>query len=164
MSFVTEPSSLDSVPGLPTGLSVLEQAEWLHGSIRQSIDYARHMRRAWARRSSGLRILSFTVSASATIALGLAQTDLLGDIGFVLSALVTSINALESFFNWRSGWVSAEEALARWHTIADDLWLLVASRDPSDVKAADIERIYKQYRKAWNEWADGQISARRSSD
>lgn len=106
----------------------------------------------------------FTVSALATITLGLATTDAWGKVGFVLSALVTSLTALESFFNWRSRWIDADDALARWYDVEEDLRRMVATSDESSLTHAEVDRQYKRYRKIWNDWSASWVSARKSTD
>ncbi len=106
----------------------------------------------------------FAVSAMATITLGLAATDAWGKVGFVLSALVTSLTALEPFFNWRSRWIDADDALAGWYDVEEELRRMVATSTESGLTHAEVDRQYKRYRKIWNDWSASWVSARKSTD
>ena len=128
------------------------------------MDYARSRRRVWAGWSTGIRLLVFALSASATITLGLADTDLPGKIGFVLSALVTSFSALEPFFNWRSRWVGADQAIALWYDLDEDLKAHVAKKPEGKLNTADIDEFYLRYRKVWNDWSSSWVTARKAKE
>ncbi|MDL5485945.1 SLATT domain-containing protein [Microbacterium wangruii] len=149
---------------LTPGMAPLEAAEGLLRSLAEARSYAQARRRTWSRWSTGIRLLMFTVSALATITLGLATTDAWGKVGFVLSALVTSLTALEPFFNWRSRWVDADEALAGWYDVEEDLRRLVETSPEAALTHSEVERLYKRYRKIWNDWSASWVSARRSTD
>lgn len=108
--------------------------------------------------------MTFAVSAGATIALGLSEAGVLGNIGFVLSALVTSLTALESFFNWRSRWINAEEALAEWYAIKEDLRFRVSGVPDEAHADLDLDDFYRRYRDVWAQWSRSWIEARKASD
>lgn len=150
--------------GLEPGKTPLALAEQLIRSIADSRSYAQKRRSQWSRWSTGIRLTMFAVSAAATVTLGLAESDSWGKIGFVLSALVTSLTALEPFFNWRSRWVGADEALAQWYDVEEDLRHFIASNPEAKITATDIDRFYRRYRKIWNDWSASWVSARRAGD
>jgi hypothetical protein len=103
--------------------------------------------------SSGVKVLSLTISASATIILGLQDLSLWAALGFSLVALLTVINAIEPFFNWRSRWVLAEEARARFHRIKDDLNYLVATRPKEELQIEDLNDLYMRYEQTWTNFS-----------
>lgn len=115
---VGEAPTVDLCPACP---------DWSSGFVGQRLyddrDYARIRRTEWRRKATLAWACSTLASAIATVILGLADLGTWASIGFVLSAWVTTINAVEPFFNWRSRWVGAEKALASWHRIEESLAL-----------------------------------------
>lgn len=108
--------------------------------------------------ASGIHLLALALSATATVILGLAELTGPAQWGFIFSALVTTLGAIEPFFNWRSRWVLAEEALAKWHRIDDDLSMYVAVTDKSDLDPKRIMAFHEDYCRVWeqfsNQWLD----------
>jgi hypothetical protein len=159
------PSAPDeSAAPLQPSMTPLESAEDLLRSLENARSYAQRRRRVWSHWSIAVRLLTFAVSTGATILLGLAATDGWGTAGFILSALVSSLTALEPFFNWRSRWVGADEAIALWYDIEDDLRRAVATVPESELTHTSVERQYRRFRKVWNDWSSSWVSARQSGD
>jgi len=111
--------------------------------------------------SSGIKLLSLAISASATIILGLQDLTLWAGLGFALVALVTVINAVEPFFNWRSRWVLAEEAQYRFYRVKDDLDYLVATRPKEQLQIEDLDEFYKRYQENWSKFSEEWLQNRR---
>lgn len=49
-----------------------------------------------------MKVAALTLSAAATIILGVQDLDFWAGLGFSLVALATAVSAVEPFFNWRS--------------------------------------------------------------
>lgn len=79
-----------------------------------------------------------------------------------MSALVTAITALEPFFNFRSRWISADEALARWHRSEEELTLYVASRPEHELTTAEVLRFDDMRRDEWVRFSQDWLTGRRS--
>lgn len=146
---------------LDPGLGKLELAAFLRRRLYEDKEYARSRRRVWSARATLLRVTLFALSGLATIFLGLADLKGFALVGFILSALVTTVSGLEGFFNWRSRWIASELALARWHDIEESLALYVASRKPSRIKKAQLMQFDDQRRDAWSELSATWISQRK---
>lgn len=149
--FVAErqPKAVEPTYELAPGRSNLQLAESIRTNIRDAKTYARWRRKQWSVRATVTQVLMFALSAGSTVTLGLAERDLFSSIGFVFSALVTAGSAIEPYFNWRSRWVLAEEALASWHEIEDALCTYVAS---NEVEALDRETILEFDRRRASTW------------
>ncbi len=151
-------------PTLPAGLTPHELAVLVATWIEEAISYAQRRRSLWARWSTTVRVVMLAVSSTATVVLGVSEGDVFVRIGFVLSALVTTLTALEPFFNWRSRWIQAEEALAGWYHLHDEIKLLVAATPPQQLTTAQVEKVYRRFRAVWDAWSSAWVTARRGAD
>jgi hypothetical protein len=147
--------------GIPAGLSAYEAAVWLRGQIRAGLDYMRIRKKRFQRFSSGIKLLSLVISAAATIILGLQDLSFWAGLGFSLVALVTVINAVEPFFNWRSRWVLAEEAQYRFNRVKDDLEYLVVTTPKDRLQMEDLTGLYKRYAENWDKFSEQWLENRR---
>lgn len=163
MCLLKKKSSIRAKASDPThemlaGIDPLSLAMYVRVTIREAKDYARSSRRQWSQWSVTLQVSTLALSVLATIMLGLAERSLVSNIGLVASSLVAVSSSLEGFFNWRSRWVLAEEALAEWHAIEDGLMVHVASTKPDELKIEDILDFDRRRADAWNrlssEWID----------
>lgn len=139
---------------IPVGLSPYEVAVQLRVRILGSLDYMRTRKKRFRVLSSGIKMLSLVISAAATIILGLQNLSLWAGLGFSLVALITVINAVEPFFNWRSRWVLAEEAQYRFHRVKDDLEHLVATRSKEELRMEDLAGLYSRYQDYWKDFSE----------
>ncbi|RXZ48651.1 hypothetical protein ESP57_06535 [Agromyces fucosus] len=103
------------------------------------------------------------MSATATIALGFANLEWPANLGFVCSALVTTVSALEPFFNWRSRWVLADETLAKWHELEDELFFFVATRKEEELTIEELLHFQNRSAFIWRELTAEWVTARRTN-
>lgn len=157
-----QPPSQEPTHPLAAGLNPFELAERIRESLYEAKDYARWRRKSWRALSSGTHLLVLVFSATATIILGLAELNGLAQWGFIFSALVTTLGSVEPFFNWRSRWVLAEEALSKWHRIEEDLTIYVAETKKDGLDEAHILTFYDQYCQVWNQFSNQWLEQRRS--
>jgi hypothetical protein len=146
---------------IPVGLSPYEVAVQLRGRMQNSLDYMQIRKKRFRVFSSGIKLLSLAISASATIILGLQNLSLWAGLGFSLVALVTVINAIEPFFNWRSRWVLAEEAQYRFYRVRDDLEYLVATRPKEELQMEDLADLHERYQENWKYFSEEWLENRR---
>ncbi|WP_459335508.1 SLATT domain-containing protein [Arthrobacter sp. TMS2-4] len=137
-------------------------AKYIRASLYSAKDYARWRRKSWRTLASGTHLFGLALSATATVILGLSDLDGPAQWGFIFSALVTTIGAIEPFFNWRSRWVLAEEALARWHRIEEDLSLYVANREIEKLDQSEVMSFYHKYTQVWEQFSDQWLEQRRA--
>jgi hypothetical protein len=96
----------------------------------------------------GCKLTVTACSAFATIFLGLKLPNLesqFKDAAFVLTALVTLLNALEPFFNYRALWVEHETALWKFYRLRDKIEYYMAGRSPELVEAEDLNNLHVEY-------------------
>lgn len=147
---------------LTPAMSALDMAELVRGRLVADRSYARQQRRTWRALASVTKLLTLLLSAAATVILGIAQLDGLAQVGFVMSALVTTASAIEPYFNWRSRWVLAEEALHTWYQLEEDLTNLVARRDAQSLDREEVLAIDAKRQEAWDRFGEQWLRERRS--
>jgi|GEM_PF-2750520 len=116
------------------------------------------------KRASFIKLSVTTCSALATIFLGLKLPNLesqLKDAAFVLTALVTLLNALEPFFNYRALWVEHETALWKFHRLRDKIEYYMAGRSPDLVEADDLNNFHAEYQATWDDLSQSWINYRK---
>lgn len=154
----------DAGSPLVPGRTAMELAELVRSRLSNDRDYAQRRRRTWQSKASTTHLLTLGLSAAATVILGIADLDPLATVGFVLSALVTTVGAVEPFFNWRSRWVLAEEALAAWYRLDDELNNYVSSTNEQDIDKATIIDIDKRRQAIWDRFSQQWLQERRRSE
>ncbi len=148
---------------LRTHLTPLELASMVREQFYKDRNYIRLKRQRWATGAIAIRLLALGLSGTATILLGLSNLSGPAAWGFGLSALVTLITALEPFFNFRSRWVSADEALARWHRAEEELTFYVANASVEELSADEVVRFDEMRRDEWARFSQDWLSERRSA-
>ena len=146
---------------MPVGLSPYDAANQLCAWTISANGYARTRKARFRALSSGTKVLSLVLSGSATIILGLQNLSFWAGLGFSLVALLTVVNAVEPFFNWRSRWILAEEAQHRFYRLEEDLKNEVAATKEDDLKFEDLTKYYERYKYTWNDFAKKWLVYRR---
>lgn len=160
-----QPAAKDPTHPLAAGLGTFDLAEMVRTRLYEDRAYARWRRKTWRRQASVTRLATLACSATATILIGLSGTNdvTLKNVGFVFSALVTTVAAIEPYFNWRSRWVMSEEALGRWHEIEESLSLYVAETQEADLDRERILAFDRSRREVWSAFNQQWIEQRRAS-
>ena len=149
-----------------TGESSLQaKAKWLIKSINNALEHADIRRRENQRRASYIRVGNILLSGTATLMLGLQIIDLqpiLSNVAFALVVLVTTLNALEPYFNFRALWVEHEQAIARFHRVKDDLKFYLEGTQPNALSEEKLREMYARYRETWEEMSNSWIAYRKA--
>jgi hypothetical protein len=119
------------------------------------------------KRASLIKLTVTACSAFATIFLGLKLPNLesqFKDAAFVLTALVTLLNALEPFFNYRALWVEHETALWKFHRLRDKIEYHIAGRSPELVEAEDLNNFHAEYQAIWDDLSQSWINYRKQEN
>lgn len=129
-------------------LTSIQKADFLRSQIKAAINYTETRIKVFRRWSSGVRVLALLMSGGATVILGLQDLDFWASLGFILVALTTVVSGIETFFNWRTRWVMAEECQAAFHRIEEGLDYLVVSKG-KQISSAELDSIFAEYQTAW---------------
>jgi hypothetical protein len=110
------------------------------------------------------RLLSLGLSAAATVLLGLADLQGTAEWGFVCAALVTTVGAIEPFFNWRSRWIMAEEAMADWYRLDRELGAYIAGTHEQELDREKLLEFDRQSTLVWSRFSAQWLEQRRGPD
>jgi hypothetical protein len=136
----------------------------LKKKIDESITRVRENRRSNRRKASYIKVIITLFSATATILLGLqiqSLDSLFKSVAFVLTALVTTLSALEPFFNFRSLWVQHEAALWKFYRLRDKLEFYLAGITPEEASTEKINGFYNEFQSIWNELSTSWLNYRK---
>jgi hypothetical protein len=147
---------------IQSGLSPFETTLELKRWIKSANVYTQKRKNQYRLFASLVKLLSLALSAAATVILGLQDLNFWAGLAFSLVALVTVINAIEPFFNWRSRWVLMEEAQYRFYRLEDDLNYLIAKKESSAIQLEDVDEVYRRYSLIWDELSLRWLEHRRS--
>ncbi|HWC36291.1 MAG TPA: hypothetical protein VG650_15905 [Mycobacteriales bacterium] len=139
---------------LVAGLKPFELAGMVRQRLIEDKDYARNRRWVWRNLASASMVLTLLLSAATTIVLGLSSLGPLGTMGFVCSALVTVMIAIEPLFDWRARRASADDALKAWDHLEENLAIYVASTPAKDLDQEVILGFDKDRRAIWSKFSD----------
>ncbi len=120
--------------------------------IDNAQEYMSYKKSLHKSRATYLKLGAILLSGSGTVLLGLQISGfekLFKDLAFVFIALVTLVNALEPFFNFRSLWVAHEEAQAGFYKVKQDLEFYLAGISPNELSSEVIENLYSKYQNVW---------------
>jgi hypothetical protein len=85
----------------------------------------------------------------------------LKDVAFVLTALVTVLNALEPFFNFRALWVEHEAALWKLRRLRNKLEYYTAGKKFENMSIAIINDFQSEYQTIWDDLSQSWINYRK---
>jgi hypothetical protein len=146
--------------GLPPFETILELKRW----IKSANSYTKKRKNQYRFFASLVKLLSLALSATATVILGLQDLNFWAGLAFSMVALVTVINAIEPFFNWRSRWVLMEEAQYRFYRLEDDLNYLIAKTNREAIQLENVDGLYERYSLIWDELSLRWLEHRRSDE
>ncbi|WP_263426471.1 SLATT domain-containing protein [Nocardioides mangrovi] len=132
--------------------------------MQEAENYGRRRRSRWRLFASVTKFGALALSAAATILLGFAELDHLAAAGFVCTALVTTIGAIEPYFNWRSRWIMAEEAMHDWYALEQKLIWYVGMSAEQDLDPSKIAKIDQERRAVWDRFGQQWLEQRRRSE
>lgn len=147
------------------GSSIQVKAKCLQEEIDRALKHTRQQRRKNQKRASAIKLATLLFSAAATILLGLQFSRFEGyfkQIAFVLGAVVTLLNALEPYFNFRALWIEHEQALADFYQIKDDLSFYLGGVKPEDIDAEVLNKFHSQYQATWQQLSKAWIGYRKT--
>lgn len=144
------------------------KVELLQRFIKSSIDDVGRKRKLNQRRATIVKVLILSLSGGATILLGLnlgpAAELPLKNVAFALSSLVTLLNALEPFYNYRALWVEHERANAAFFQVKDRLTYYVSGRSDDELEAAELRKFYDEYERVWSSLSQAWTQLRQQYD
>jgi Protein of unknown function (DUF4231) len=145
--------------------SLPEKAKLIESKIEDALDYLNNKLTYNKKRASFVKILSIILSGLLTIFLGLQNTGFdtyLKNAAFAMGTIVTLLNALEPFFNFRAVWVENEVALSSLFRLRDDFQFFMAGADIENLDYAQLSVFLDRYKTIWNEFNKNVVRYRKS--
>lgn len=142
-----------------------EKIDWLQRKILWSIEYMREIKSINRKKASSLKIATITMSGLGSILLGLQISgfdSIFRNLAFVLVTVVTLVNALEPFFNYRSLWIEQEKALAGFYKVKDDFEFYLAGTDLNNVDNGKLNQIYGELSEVWDKHNNAWLTHRKA--
>ena len=134
------------------GTATASKVEFLKTRIGLALAYMERSRDKNRRRATSIKLCTVGLSAVATVLLGLqlsGMDDFLRNFAFILVTLVTLLNALEPFFNFRSLWVEEEAAIAQFFRLRDELGYEIAAVGGGAPSDEELDRLFRQFLQIW---------------
>jgi len=156
------PSS--SQPTYPQS-SAAEKADVMKRMLDNSIKHAQRNRHHYRNRASIVRIGTIVASTLVTVFLGLQIVGLevyFKHIAFVLGAMVTLLNALEPFYNFRALWVEHEQAVAGFYALKNDLDFYLGGVKPEELDINALDQFRERHGLIWGQLSKSWIEHRKS--
>jgi hypothetical protein len=160
---MTEPAPLETTKQIEA--AVQQKADWLAKKIRESIADTRRNKKRNQNRASYIKIAIVFLSSAVTVLLGLQVAGMeqsFQQVAFILGAVVTLLNALEPFFNFRNLWIEHEIALAGFHRLEDKLEFYLVGLGSNALDLDQLEQFHDEYQAIWRNFGKAWISYRRA--
>ena len=141
-----------------------KKSEWLKERVGKALQHTYKRKDQNKRRATCVKLTAILLSGIATLLLGLrilGYEAMFVNIAFALVTMVTILNALEPYFNFRALWVEHELAIARFHRINDELNFYLAGSSSKEINSEKLSEIYKEYRETWNSLNNAWIGYRK---
>lgn len=144
---------------------VSEKARWLSETIEEGLELADKKKEKFKRKASIIKLSTLLLSGFATILLGVqiqGWEDKFKMVAFIFGALVTILNAVEPYFNFRSLWIEHEEVVYRLYRLKDDLSFYLKGKQTNEISIDELEKFNITYAKIWHDVSQKWLALRKS--
>lgn len=114
-------------------------------SIRPKFVKTRLIARTW-------KIIIISLGITTTIILGIKDISWGSTVGFIMSALLTGVTAVESLFNYASKSVQEHEYYVKLTDLKQDIEFYKEGKALEDYHLADVQTFFEEFRKLRNEF------------
>ncbi len=143
------------------------QVKWLLKRIDESLSEIGKKKILFQQRASIIKILAIALSAGLTICLGLRLPEFEFELrmaAFLMGGIVTFLNALEPFFNFRSLWVEHEEAQYKLHRLKDQIDYYMAGDLIQSIPPDTIDKFLANYNEIWDSLSNNWLKFRKAGN
>ena len=161
-------TNISPASGVNQGLN--EQLQWLLGELEEGILSVRLKKNRFKARASAIKILALSAGAILTLILGLQLPDVINSnhntqlalrmIAFALGIVVTFLNALEPFFNYRALWIEHENALYQLYQLRRDVRYYVHGTPEDEMSKDVVDDFQSRCNLIWKNLSEKWISYR----
>jgi hypothetical protein len=144
--------------------AAVARLKWLSDLVDTALLRVAEKRHRFQRYATKIQLATILFSGAVSLCLGIDLISLqpwLKRLAFTLGVIVTVLNALEPYFNFRALWVAHEEAKYMMHRLREnmDFYLKGLEHEPVDPqKVLDFQR---QYQEIWDRVSAEWLARRR---
>lgn len=137
---------------------------WLRSKINDDIGRLKEKRHRFQRYAAIVQLATIILSGLVSILLGIDLYEAnLKRVAFVLGVIVTVLNAIEPFFNFRALWIAHEDAKYRMHRLQDTVECYAQGVSADDADPKKIEEFERERHAIWD-WVSAEWLARRRAN
>lgn len=141
--------------------SAKTRLDWLRTKVGEDIHRLQAKRHRFQRYATSVHLATIIFAGLVSILLGIdLYVDITKRIALVLGVIVTILNALEPFFNFRALWIAHEDAKYRMHRLQDTLELYAQGVTDDKVNPTKVEEFERERNAIWD-WVSAEWLARR---
>jgi hypothetical protein len=152
---------LFALSGRELDLPLTELFVKFRDQVSEAMAWTDSRKTRFRKRSSWVKIGALILSALSTIILGIQEIPARASIALPFVALVTTLGALEGFFNWRSRWVLMEEAQYRLHRLRDDVDFYLLSTPSTALTMERLRQLFDEQQAIWSDVSQKWIEFRK---
>ncbi len=144
-----------------------EKSDWLSKRIEDSIKRVESKSNKFKKTSSLIKIATIIFAGLITIFLGFKNQcyeETFKMIAFILGAVITVLNGLEPFFNFRLFWIEHEEAEYKFRRLRDEYGFYLSGLNDNDLKHEELSKYEKKFQEIWDNLSMKWLSYRRSNN
>lgn len=141
--------------------------QWLTACVDESLNSVAAKRIKYQAYASRIQLASIILSGIVSLCLGLDLAGFTGPlkaIAFCLVTIVTLLNAIEPFFNYRALWVGHEEAKYRLHRLKTSIGFYVAGLATEAIDPARVREFESTHQDIWDKVSNDWLIRRRHKD
>ena len=146
-------------------MSAIEKMAYLEKEISRNINKMKKKADKNKRRASIVSISSAVLGALVTVALGLqieSIEEVLKNIALVSGALISVVNAFESFFGYRSLWLKQKATLLNLYSLSNEIeFFKTGLEDSSDIDENVVSNYFQRYQDIWDVASEEWLRLRR---
>jgi len=141
-----------------------EKADIMKKKVDSAVQILMNRKKENENKATYIKMATICFSTIVTVLLGLQglpYENIITNIAFSFGAIVTLLNALEPYFNFRAVWLDCEKAIARFQSVQDELSFYLAGMEGDEVSSDRIDKIFDKYRSVWNDFDEARMQHRK---
>lgn len=144
-----------------------QKVEWLKEKFKYSIEKYRNNRFKHKKKASFIKISTIILSGLVPILLGLqikGTEDIFKGCALIFGAIVTMLNALEPFFNFRALWLESESLQGEFYRLNEELEYYITGTPSNKWDKNEIDRFCDIYKDIWTKYSKTWMEHRRREE
>jgi hypothetical protein len=133
------------------GLPPVELARKFRELVSADMEWVRFRKLRYRRLASVVKIGSLALTSGSALILGLQDLGPWPSIAFSMVIVVTALNAIDAFYNWRPRWVALEESKYQLNRLRDEIDYYLASTGPEEVDRRRLDEFFADRQAIWSD-------------